>query len=218
MKDSLTIIGIIVLVLSVIAGGIFGLGLMNSETKEQKNSAGSLPEATVVVNAFHWGWVPEVLEAGPGVRVDIAPGAQGSQIIVPKDTNLTLILRNAAGNPELHESYENRFHEFFMDKYGEAWMNIHQASHDEGEESMEDIHDESEDSDAHEDEEHEADPLLMHAFFLEEYGINVMLPQDPEANLQMVRFVTDQAGEFRFLCTNFCGLGHGDMQGVLVVN
>ncbi len=215
MKDSLTIIGIIVLVLAVVAGGIFGLGLMNPNT--ESNSSSSLPEAVVVVNGFHWGWVPEVLEPGPGVKVEIAPGAQGSQIIVPKNTNLTLILRNAAGNSELHESYEDRFRDFFMDKYGEAWMNMHQSGHAESEESMDDMHDESEDSEAHEDEETEADPLLSHTFFLEKYGITVMLPPEPESNLQMVRFVVDKAGEFRFLCTNFCGLGHADMQGVLVV-
>ncbi len=178
--------------------GLFALGLRDPN----EGSVGQVPEATVVLNAFHWGWVPEVLEPGPGVRAEIAPGAQGSRIFVPVGTRLTLVVRNAAGNPDLHERYEERFAPFFQEKYGEAWKIAHSAAHDEMNPQGTGEHETS---------------VLDHSFFLEGYDVEVLIPHEPEENVKVIQLTVDRTGEFRFLCTNFCGVGHADMTGTLVV-
>jgi len=191
------------LLLGIAVGAAFSWGLFALGSREESEPARSaVPEATVVVNAFHWGWVPEVLEPGPGVEVEIAPGAQGSRIVVPRGTELTLVLRNAAGNPELHERYESRFAPYFQERYGDAWERAHGAAHDEME--------------PQESQGHEAS-VLDHSFFLEGYGLSVTIPHEPEENVKVLKFTVDRSGEFRFLCTNFCGVGHADMTGTLVV-
>ena len=206
------------LALGLVLGAAFGWGLFAIGSREGAQG-GAVGEATVVLNAFHWGWVPEVLDPGPapGVRAEIAPGAQGSQIIVPLGTKLTLVLRNAAGNPELHERYESRFAPYFEAKYKDAWEMAHDAAHDElpSPEKAEGAHGTGE-----EGAEPAADAgssVLDHSFFLEGYNLEVIIPHEPEGNVKVLKFVADRPGEFRFLCTNFCGVGHADMTGTLVV-
>lgn len=193
------------LLLGIVVGVAFSWGLFTLGSREGTEPIRSraVSEATVVLNAFHWGWVPEVLEPGPGVEVEIAPGAQGSRILVPRGTELTLVLRNAAGNPELHERYEARFAPYFQEKYGDAWEMAHSAAHDEM--------DPQGGSQGHET------SVLDHSFFLEGYGLSVTIPHEPEENVKVLKFTVDRTGEFRFLCTNFCGVGHADMTGTLIV-
>lgn len=182
--------------------------------------------AVILMDAFHWGWVPQVLQAGPGVEAVVGSGAQGSAIHIPLGTRVQLILRNAGGNSKLHQMFEDRFHDYFIEKYGEAWEMIHQAGHGASEEdSHEDEADaHAEGEDAHNDEHDEseaghddADPMMQHAFLLEGYNLHTMLPNDPEHNISFIEFTADQPGEFRFMCVNFCGIGHDAMQGVLKV-
>ena len=67
------------------------------------------------------------------------------------------------------------------------------------------------------DEEHD---YPSHTFTLSSYGINEVLPlgtgtrEDPLARIE---FVADIAGEFHFECAVFCGTGHADMKGTLIV-
>lgn len=168
------------------------------------------PHAKVILNAFHWGWVPELIESGPGVRVEVAPGAQGSRVVAPRGTKLTLILRNAGALPELHHEYEERFEEFFIEKYGEAWRNAHQVSHEADEQNGEAHHDEMMSGAMDES-------MMDHSFFLEGYDVEVMLGHKQGEHEQIVELTLNQTGEFQFMCMNFCGLGHGDMRGTLVV-
>ena len=54
----------------------------------------------------------------------------------------------------------------------------------------------------------------IHEFTLPAYGIKATVyPGD----LTTVHFRADQAGEFPFLCTEYCGIGHWQMGGRLVV-
>ena len=204
MSEIVKIVLIVVVIAVVVVGIlIFGTGTRQDQVQNSKN------EASVAMNAFHWGWVPEILESAPGVRVEVAPGAQGSKVFVPQGTKLTLVLRNAAATPELHESYEDRFREFFMEKYGDAWMNVHNMGHD-ADEANEDSHD-------NESMEGMDESMMDHAYFLEGYDVNIFLSHEPENSEQIVELFLDRAGEYKFMCVNMCGLGHGDMQGTLVV-
>ena len=55
---------------------------------------------------------------------------------------------------------------------------------------------------------------VKHGLGLEAFNINQDLPpQQP----QTIEFTPDKAGEFEFHCTVFCGAGHGEMKGTLVV-
>ncbi len=177
--------------------------------------------AVILMDAFHWGWVPQVLQSSPGVKAVVAEGAQGSAIHVPQGTRVKLILRNAGGNSQLHQIFEERFHDYFIEKYGEAWEMMHQADH-----TSEDAH--NEDADTHNEEEtdgndsHEEDAaakaMMNHMFFLESYNIQGLLLNDPEHNIQFLEFTADIPGEFKFMCMNFCGMGHEAMQGVFIVS
>jgi cytochrome c oxidase subunit 2 len=53
-----------------------------------------------------------------------------------------------------------------------------------------------------------------HGFGLPEFGINVKLRKGETV---VVEFVADKKGTFEFRCTNYCGEGHGEMKGKLVV-
>jgi plastocyanin len=54
-----------------------------------------------------------------------------------------------------------------------------------------------------------------HGFVISAYGINKTLNPGQQVD---VEFVADQAGSFPFYCNVFCGEGHKDMKGTLVVN
>lgn len=55
---------------------------------------------------------------------------------------------------------------------------------------------------------------VPHGFALEEFGINVFNP--PGETIE-VKFVAGQAGRFTFFCTVFCGTGHPNHKGTLLV-
>ncbi|MAG20347.1 cytochrome C oxidase subunit II [archaeon] len=56
---------------------------------------------------------------------------------------------------------------------------------------------------------------VKHGFSLSEFGINRDLEVDKQ---EVIEFVADKVGEFKFRCSVFCGSGHGGMEGVLIVN
>ena len=55
---------------------------------------------------------------------------------------------------------------------------------------------------------------VTHGFSLPEYGISKTLEPNKEV---VVEFIADKKGEFEFRCNNFCGSGHSEMKGVLIV-
>ncbi len=54
----------------------------------------------------------------------------------------------------------------------------------------------------------------VHGFDVPQLGIHGDVPPDGFLRL---RIVPDKTGRFLFHCDNFCGSGHEDMQGVIVV-
>jgi plastocyanin len=56
---------------------------------------------------------------------------------------------------------------------------------------------------------------VQHGFFLEGYGINVVL--NPGQHITKT-FVASTPGTFTYACTVVCGAGHTDMNGTLIVN
>lgn len=55
---------------------------------------------------------------------------------------------------------------------------------------------------------------VAHSFTLSDFGVNEKL--EPGKTVQ-VEFVADKSGEFTFLCKVFCGQGHSQMKGKLIV-
>lgn len=55
---------------------------------------------------------------------------------------------------------------------------------------------------------------VPHGFAIEEFGINVF---NPPGETVEVKFVARQTGSFTFFCTVFCGTGHPNHKGVLMV-
>lgn len=56
---------------------------------------------------------------------------------------------------------------------------------------------------------------VEHGFAIPEYGINKKMSPD---NPSIAEFTADKAGEFEIRCSVFCGSGHSDMRGKLIVN
>ena len=56
---------------------------------------------------------------------------------------------------------------------------------------------------------------VEHGIALPAFGISQNLNPGEEVTLE---FVADQKGEFTFFCNVYCGAGHRDMKGTLVVN
>lgn len=57
---------------------------------------------------------------------------------------------------------------------------------------------------------------VAHGFTIAGYGVDVALPASGEAVL--IDFLADRPGAFPFACSVYCGAGHRDMQGRLVVH
>lgn len=55
---------------------------------------------------------------------------------------------------------------------------------------------------------------VAHGFSLPDFGINKYL--EPGKTIT-VEFVADKTGEFLFLCSVYCGQGHGNMIGKIIV-
>ncbi|MDP2750763.1 MAG: cupredoxin domain-containing protein [Nanoarchaeota archaeon] len=53
-----------------------------------------------------------------------------------------------------------------------------------------------------------------HGFALKEYGISETFSK---GETKTVEFVADKEGTFTFYCNVYCGSGHGDMKGTLIV-
>ena len=56
---------------------------------------------------------------------------------------------------------------------------------------------------------------VTHGFSIADYNINLQLTP---GTTQTATFTADTAGNFSFICSVFCGSGHADMKGTLVVN
>ena len=54
----------------------------------------------------------------------------------------------------------------------------------------------------------------VHGFALPDFGLRSDIPPD---EITRLRFVPDRAGRFGFHCDVFCGSGHEDMSGEIVV-
>jgi cytochrome c oxidase subunit 2 len=54
-----------------------------------------------------------------------------------------------------------------------------------------------------------------HGIRLSEFNVNEKLEPNKEVNIE---FIADQTGEFTFSCNVFCGEGHSNMKGTLIVN
>ena len=54
-----------------------------------------------------------------------------------------------------------------------------------------------------------------HGFSLATYDIIETLPP---GETKTIKFTVDKAGEFNFFCSVFCGSGHADMRGKLIVS
>jgi cytochrome c oxidase subunit 2 len=60
---------------------------------------------------------------------------------------------------------------------------------------------------------HSAD--RSHAFAIKAFRVKALIPKGGET--VTVEFVADQAGTFAFTCSEYCGTGHSEMKGRLVV-
>jgi cytochrome c oxidase subunit II len=60
---------------------------------------------------------------------------------------------------------------------------------------------------------HSAD--RSHAFAIKAFRVKVVIPKGGET--VNVEFVAEQAGTFAFTCAEYCGTGHSEMKGRLVV-
>lgn len=55
---------------------------------------------------------------------------------------------------------------------------------------------------------------VPHGFALPEFKVNLYLENEPKS----IEFIADKKGEFQYFCNTFCGDGHGEMKGRLIVN
>jgi len=53
-----------------------------------------------------------------------------------------------------------------------------------------------------------------HGFAISEYGININIISGETITKE---FIADKKGQFNFVCSVFCGSGHGEMKGRLIV-
>ena len=54
----------------------------------------------------------------------------------------------------------------------------------------------------------------VHGIEIKKFKVNKKVPRGGEAAIE---FVASEAGEFRILCSEYCGDGHDEMKGMLVV-
>lgn len=55
---------------------------------------------------------------------------------------------------------------------------------------------------------------VAHGFFLPAFGINEKLNPGQEVKIE---FIADKKGEYQFFCNVYCGSGHSDMSGRLII-
>lgn len=56
----------------------------------------------------------------------------------------------------------------------------------------------------------------LHGFEIKKFKISKEIPRGAEP--VVIEFTASEAGKFPILCSAFCGDGHGDMKGMLVVS
>ena len=56
---------------------------------------------------------------------------------------------------------------------------------------------------------------VAHGISIPDFGVNLKVNPGEEATAE---FVADKTGEFDFRCNVYCGEGHGEMTGTLIVN
>ena len=54
-----------------------------------------------------------------------------------------------------------------------------------------------------------------HGFYIPEFGVSQTLSSGQE---ETVQFVADKKGTYTFFCNVYCGSGHSEMKGTLIVN
>ena len=54
---------------------------------------------------------------------------------------------------------------------------------------------------------------VLHGFAIDEFGVNKQVGQSET----VIEFVADKTGTFTFYCSVYCGVGHSNMRGTLVV-
>lgn len=55
---------------------------------------------------------------------------------------------------------------------------------------------------------------VVHGLSIPDYGINISLPEKEAVSAE---FVADKAGVFHIFCSIYCGTGHSNMRGTLIV-
>lgn len=55
---------------------------------------------------------------------------------------------------------------------------------------------------------------VPHGFGLDEFGVNAVTPP---GEITTIKFSASQEGQFTFYCTVFCGTGHPNHKGILIV-
>lgn len=55
---------------------------------------------------------------------------------------------------------------------------------------------------------------VTHGFTIDEFNVGELLHADKEA---VIEFVPDMTGTFVYKCSNYCGTGHDEMKGRLIV-
>ncbi|MEK6904547.1 MAG: cupredoxin domain-containing protein [Nanoarchaeota archaeon] len=56
---------------------------------------------------------------------------------------------------------------------------------------------------------------VNHGFSIEDFGIDAKLQP---GKTEVVEFIADKKGTFEFYCSVYCGEGHKEMEGTLIVN
>ena len=61
---------------------------------------------------------------------------------------------------------------------------------------------------------HLTSPDVGHGIGIPAFGVNVAMPAGKTVDAE---FIADEKGEFPFICNVYCGSGHRDMKGMIVV-
>jgi len=56
---------------------------------------------------------------------------------------------------------------------------------------------------------------VEHGIGIFQFGVNKILPVGKNVTIE---FVANKKGKYSFFCTVYCGIGHGNMRGTLIVN
>lgn len=147
-----------------------------------------------LVENFHWGFIPRKL-LGEG-SVSVGDGGQGSEIHVSQGDTVVLVGWNNKSNHERYEQLEHEYEDFYKQKYGEETVEEFEQKEEEDPELNE----------------HVLEVVLGD----EEVATHELKPGLSEA-YSALAFTAEQTGEYTMKCDHFCGFGHGDMRGKIIV-